>query len=238
MGGLLHPVGPESAQIYWARRVLVFGAAMVLAVAVRLMVSATSSGMATQLRPPTAVDPALATAATSSASPSGLETAMRTPPLVDLSASARSTTPVTKSPEPKGSTTKTSDSVDCPADELRPTLTGKQRLAPKQRTTFHLSLINGSDQTCIAKVTRKNFELMIYSGSDRIWSTDDCSSTIEAIRRKLGSEHAVAWSLTWDGRRSKSNCRSAREALRPGTYIATAQLDGSEPVQLRMQLGD
>ena len=148
-------------------------------------------------------------------------------------------------PEPKATTRKASTKktdrsgpVDCPAEELRPTLTGKQRLASKTAHTFQLSLINGSDQTCIARVTRKNFELKIYSGSDRIWSTADCRSAIKPISRKLGSEHAVAWSLTWDGRRSKSDCRSARNAPRPGTYVATAQLEGAEPVQLRMRLSD
>jgi hypothetical protein len=227
MSGLLHPVGPESAQIYWARRVLVLGAATVLAGAVMLIISGTSRGLATQPKPP-AADPVSGAAATSSASPSGLDTAMRTPSPVDFSAS----------PTPTASTEENGSSVDCQTEELRPTLTGKHRLAPQERNTFHLSLINGSDHTCTARVTRKNFELTISSGSDRIWSTDDCRSAIEEFSRKLGSEHAVAWSLTWDGKRSKSNCRSARETLRPGTYVATARLDGAEPVQLRMQLGD
>ena len=48
MSGLLHPVGPESAQIYWARRGLVFGAAAVLAVAVALIISGTGSGSEAQ----------------------------------------------------------------------------------------------------------------------------------------------------------------------------------------------
>ena len=141
-----------------------------------------------------------------------MQTAMNTPAAVDLGFS-KSTSPAPKATR-KASTKKTDRSgpVDCPAEELRPTLTGKQRLAPKKPTTFQLSLINGSDQTCIARVTKKNFELTIYSGSDRIWSTADCPSVIKPISRKLGSEHAVAWSLTWDGKRSKPDCRSAREA--------------------------
>jgi hypothetical protein len=101
-----------------------------------------------------------------------------------------------------------------------------------------LSLINGSDKTCMARVTKKNFEFAIDSGSDRIWSTADCPSTIKPIRRKLASEHAVAWSLTWDGKRSKPDCKSGRKALRPGAYVATAQLADAEPVQLRMILGE
>ena len=40
--------------------------------------------------------------------------------------------------------------------------------------------------------------------------------------------------LTWNGKRSKPDCKSARKALRPGRYVATAQLAGAEPVELRM----
>jgi len=236
MSGLLRPVGPETAHTYWVRRALIFGATMVLAVAVALIANGTSSGSAVRANPspPTAGYPI-----PSSASPSSMLTAMATPAAAEPSASATST-PVPKATTRKASTKKADRSgrVDCPVDELRPTLTGKQRLAPKKPYTFQLSLINGSDKTCMARVTKKNFEFAIDSGSDRIWSTADCPSTIKPIRRKLASEHAVAWSLTWDGKRSKPDCKSGRKALRPGTYVATAQLADAEPVQLRMILGE
>jgi len=234
MSGLLRPVGPETASTYWVRRALVFGATMVLAVAVALIINGTSSGLAVQANPspPVAGYPAPSPASTSS-----MQTATPTPAAVEPSASATSTT-APKATTRKASTQRTdrSGSVDCAAEELRPTLTGKQRLAPKKPNTFQLSLINGSDQICIARVTRKNFELTIDSGRDRVWSTADCPSSIKPISRKLGSEHAVAWSLTWNGNRSKPDCRSARKVPRPGTYVATAQLAGAEPVQLRMTL--
>jgi hypothetical protein len=238
MSGLLRPVGPEAAQTYWVRRGLVVGATMVLAVAVLLIISGTSSrGLAVHANPS---PPTAGYSVPSPASPSSMQTATHTPSTIDPSGSPSSTAPEPNAATRKASTNKTDRSgpVDCPAEDLRPTLTGRHRLASKRPTTFQLSLINGSDQTCIARVTRKNFELKIYSGSDRIWSTADCRSAINPITRKLGSEHAVAWSLTWDGRRSKSNCKSAPDAPGPGTYIATAQLEGAEPVQLRMRLSD
>ena len=232
MSGLLRPVGPETAHIYWIRRAVVLGATMVLAVAVALIISGTSSGLAVQANPsaPTAGYPV-----PSSASPSSMQTPMSTPAAVESSTSAVST-PAPKAAMRKASTKKAnrSGTVDCSADELRPTLTGKQRLKPKKPNTFQLSLINGSDQTCMAKVTKKNFELTIDAGSDRIWSTADCASAVKSISRKLRAEHAVAWSLTWNGKRSKPDCKSARKMLRPGRYVATAQLAGAEPVELRM----
>jgi hypothetical protein len=220
MSGLIRPVGPEGAQTYWARRGLVLGATVVLASAVLLIISGASIGSAVHANP----SPSIAGyAMPSSASPSPLPTALRTPSAVDPSAATASAGPVSTATT-RGASTRArqkSGTKYCPAEELR-----------------QLSLINGSDQTCIARVTRQNFELAINSGKDRIWSTADCRSIIKPISSKLGSEHAVAWSLTWNGKRSKSDCRSAREALRPGTYLVTAELEGAEPVQLRILLAE
>jgi len=126
--------------------------------------------------------------------------------------------------------------VACTASRLRPTLNGKQRLRPKERSTFTLSLINGSDQTCTAAVNQDNFELRIYSGSDRIWSSKDCATIVKPFRRTLEAEQAMEWKVTWNGRRSRSGCQSRPEIPRPGTYYATAELAGTEPVRLLMTL--
>lgn len=52
MSRLLQPVGPESVQTYWVRRALVFGAAIVLAIAGALIIHGTSRGSAAQPSPP------------------------------------------------------------------------------------------------------------------------------------------------------------------------------------------
>jgi len=231
MIGLVHPVGPETAGTYWTRRGFVIGATVVLAIALVLTIGGTSSGSAAQASPST---PASAYPVPSATSPNPLQTAPPTPSVVDFS----STSPATASPQPTASKKKKGHPkpVACPARDLRPTLTGRIRLAPKERTRFQLSLINGSGRTCTARVTRKNFELKISSGKGQLWSTRDCPSAINTISRKLGSEHAVAWSLTWNGKRSKANCKSARQVPKPGRYAATARLDGAEPVKLRMTI--
>jgi len=115
-------------------------------------------------------------------------------------------------------------------------LTGKQRLKPKQANTFRLSVINGSGETCRVKLAADGFELRIHSGTDRIWSSEHCPKSVKAISTKVKAEDAVAWSMRWDGRRSRAGCEDRPEVPRPGTYFATAQLDGAEPVQLRMIL--
>ena len=124
----------------------------------------------------------------------------------------------------------------CPADQLRATLTGKNRLKTGKATKFEISLINGSGQTCRVAVNGANFELKIYSGTDRIWSSDDCTKAVRKITKNVKAERAVAWTMKWDGRRSRDNCKRRPEIPRAGTYFATAQFKGAKPVQLRMIL--
>lgn len=52
MSGVLRPAGREPMQTYWARRALVFGAAMALVIAVPLIISGASSGSAAHSGPP------------------------------------------------------------------------------------------------------------------------------------------------------------------------------------------
>jgi hypothetical protein len=243
MSTVLHPAGPEPAQTYWVRRVAVVGVAIVvLAVAGALIANGTSSGSAVQANPsppPPAVPtvasgtptPSAGARASGSATPSGSTSATAKP-----SATATASAKASASATPKPTPTPTPEPVTCAASALRPTLTGKQQLRPRQRNTFTLSLINGSDQTCTVTVNRDNFELRIYSGSDRIWSTKDCATIVKPRRRTLEAEQAIEWKLSWNGRRSRTGCMSRPEIPRPGTYYATAELVGAEPVRLLMTL--
>ena len=242
MSTVLRPAGPEPAQTYWMRRVAVVGVAIVvLAVAGALIANGTSSGSAVQANPsPPPPAPTVATGSPTSTPSAGARARASASPTPSGSSSAAarpSTTTATKpSVTPKPTPTPKPEPVTCAAGQLRPTLTGKQRLRPKQRNAFTLSLINGSNQTCTVTVNRDNFELRIYSGSDRIWSTKDCATIVKPRQRVLEAEQAIEWKLTWNGRRSRSGCKSRSEIPRPGTYYATAELTGAEPVRLLMVL--
>lgn len=254
MSTVLHPAGPEPAQTYWMRRLAVIGVAVVvLAVAGALIVNGTSSGSAVQGESP----PPLAAPATAASTPTRTPSATARPSVGPSSSTLRSTRPsrtasdaasrtaapsATAKPAPRPQPTVTPTltaepkPVVCDPGALRPTLTGAQRQRPKQRSTFTLSLINGSGGTCTARVNRDNFELTITSGSDRIWTTRHCATIVKSLSRTLAAEQAVEWKVTWNGRRSRNGCQSRPETPRPGTYYATAQLAGAEPVRLLMRL--
>lgn len=248
MSTVLNPAGPEPAQTYWIRRLAVVGVAIVvLAMAVALIANGTSSGSAAQGEsPPPLAAPATAvstptrtpSAAKPNAGPSSSAVRSARPSSTASAATSRTAAPSTKAsaPTPTPRPTPKPEPVACARGTLRPTLTGAQRRKPNQRSTFTLSLINGSGGTCTATVNRDNFELVITSGSDRIWTTRDCASIVKPQSLALEAEQAVEWRLTWDGLRSRAGCKSRPEIPRPGTYYATAQLNGAEPVRLLMRL--
>ena len=241
MSSVLHPVGPEEPKTYWVRRAIVVGAVVLaLIVMIAAIVSQTSSGSVVAQPTPSASDPSPPAATTPTYIPTPSATPTPTP--AESTKGKAGASPSTKakgkakpSTKPSAPATKAAP-VACPAGDLRATLTGKQRLRPEQASSFTISLINGSDASCDLDVTSDNFELKIYSGQDRIWSTDDCAKLVKTVSKKLAEEQAVEWKITWDGRRSRAECRQRPEIPKVGTYFATAQFKGAKPVQLRMVL--
>ncbi len=239
MSSVLHPVGPEEPKTYWVRRAIVVGAVVLaLIVMIAAIVSQTSSGSVVAQPTPSASDPSPPAATTPTYTPTPSATPTPAQSTKDKASASPTTSAKAKakaSAKPSAPATKTAP-VACPAGDLRATLTGKQRLKPKQANTFTVSLINGSGTSCDLDVTSDNFELKIYSGQDRIWSTDDCAKSVKTMSKTLAKEQAVEWKLTWDGRRSRAECKQRPEIPNAGTYFATAQFKGAKPVQLRMVL--
>lgn len=231
MSGVLHPVGPEPERTYWLRRGLVLGAVLLLGIAAVLFVRGGGPESAVATPPSPSLSPALPQpggtlwGVSSSVGPS--DAGSPTPKPVSKPGKAARSAPTSKTRP-----------VTCSAARLRATLTGNQRLKPEQKTTFELSLINGSRSACVVRVSPANFRLTISSGSDRIWSSDDCAGAVEPIRERVAAEDAVAWTMDWNGHRSAPSCQERPEAPRAGTYVATARLEGADPVQLRMILRD
>jgi hypothetical protein len=245
MSTVLHPVGPEPARTYWIRRALILGAVLVVVIIVMAVVIGFNGSSAAADDPP-AGDPSVLAGPSSSATvspaavtPSSVVSAMPTDtasPSSTRSPSATSTPSLlARTASPSATPTKIAP-VACRPSELRATLTGKQSLKPKAPNTFALSLINGASVSCVLTVNPENFELKIYSGTDRIWSSDDCASLVKPTTKTLASQHALEWTMTWNGRRSRDGCEQRPEIPKPGTYFATSQYEGAAPVQLRMVL--
>ncbi len=97
-------------------------------------------------------------------------------------------------------------------------------------------MINGTGSTCQLVVDQDRFELKVYSGTDRIWSSTDCTSEVRPQSMILKPEQAIEWTMRWNTERSGKKCTVKPGALSPGVYVATAAYHGAEPVQLVMNL--
>jgi hypothetical protein len=248
MSGVLHPVGPEPASTYWLRRALVLGALAVVMALVFSLVSNGNGGQRAVSAVPVPVptpspselltsEPTGSPAPTSESSEpaTSSEPTASTSPQAKKSSSAAKRAKATKAAKPSK---KAAAAPLCDPATLRPTLTGKKSLKPKENNAFSLSVINGSATTCVVSVTAESFELKIYSGKDRIWTTGHCPTAVRSVVATLASQKAVEWKMAWNGMRSAPGCKSRSEVPQPGTYFATAQLADVKPVQLRMSIQD
>lgn len=237
MSSVLHPVGPEPPQTYWVRRALVVAVLLAL-VAVIIGLSIRGGGTVTAIPPP-AVGGTQQPMPTSTTPAPSVTTTAKTPPpsktaAPTKTAAAGKTTAPSKTPEP--SRTQPPPVLACAPAKIRPQLTGDQRLAPKDPNTFTVSFVNGGGSPCRLQIAAKNYELKIYSGKDRIWSSKDCDTMIKSVDKIIKHKEAVTWTVAWNGKRSAIGCKNRPETPRPGTYFATSQLAGADPVQLRMIL--
>jgi len=243
MSTVLHPVGPEPARTYWIRRVLILAAVLIVVIIVLAVVIGSAGSPAAADDPPAGgASPSAGSSSSTEVSPSTINpTATPTPyrgssPSTTSTPSLKSTpTSLARTAAPSPTPTKVVP-VACQPAMLRATLTGKQSLKPKAHNTFALSLINGAPIACVLTVNAQNFELKIYSGTDRIWSSKDCASLVKPTTKTLASQQALEWKMTWNGRRSRPGCKQRPEIPKPGTYFATSQYAGAAPVQLRMIL--
>ena len=239
---MLRPIGPEPAWIYWLRRTLILGVGLIVVVAAAAVIMKSSGASAVSADPPPA-EPTGPTAPPVTASwttptPSSLPSSPSSAGSMSASPSGLGTSATPTSIfKPTPTATKSAHST-CEDSELRTTLTGKRALKLKEPATFALSVINGGEEACAVTVDSKNFQLRIYSGSDRIWSTRDCSSLVTPISTQLDSQQAVEWKITWNGLRSASGCEEDSESLEAGDYVATAEFSDAEPVKLRMIVSD
>jgi hypothetical protein len=93
-----------------------------------------------------------------------------------------------------------------------------------------LSVTNTGPAPCTADLGSAVVELLVFSGSDRIWSSDDCSKPGPADVTTLAPGKPVVQRVVWDGRRSRPGCTGDKERAQAGTYRVAGRVG-----QLRAQ---
>lgn len=193
MGSVLHPAGERPAAVYWARRALVL-----------LILIALIAGIVWLFWPKGSA-PVTATPATGSVSP-------------HPSASAPAQTPSEAPTTPSTPAAPTA----CAAESLSAALAGYGTVKAGGKQPFKLTLTSQADADCLLDAKAGTFELAVSSGTDRIWTTDHCAKLLPGKTLTLTKGKPIELSIDWPVKRSAKGCKTTKDVLGAGTYVAKA----------------
>ena len=212
MSALLHPVGPRPPRVYWVRRAVAIGLAVAL-VAIALVLVNSVLGGATANGADGTTEGALGTDAAG-----GTSDGTAGDGTVAVSDATTGTEDAVASGTPEA----------CTPDQLSLALTADARAYPAGALpVFTVSLTNVSGTSCTVDAGEASREVLITSGSDRIWSSLDCPAEPAERRLLLPAAGRDDYAVTWQRVRSAAGCTADLPAPRPGTYTAVATLAGA-----------
>lgn len=199
MNTVLRPVGPEPARVYWTRRIMLLLALVVAATLVWTLVQ--GSGSSSEANAPGGKGAAGAPGADDDASDDAGE-------------------------DPAGG----GAAAPCTAENLELAIEpGRAGYAADAQPSFVVTVTNTGDSGCTVDVGDASRELLVTSGSDRIWSSLDCAAGEGASRNLLlAAGMSDAHDASWPRVRSDESCSDALPKPRPGTYKAQVRLNGAE----------
>lgn len=220
------PRGPLPARVYWFRRLLVLGVLAALVVGIAQLLgtgSDGSSGPTAQQASSTTVDE------TASAAPSVVSTA-------DAKPQADRTTKAGKKPAKKKTRTPLPmPTGPCQDSDVRVQPAPKDTRADDQiELTLRLSTFESP--ACSWEVSPDSVVVRLTSGSDRIWSSQDCQAAVPTRSVVLRRKTPVELDVIWSGRRSDSDCSSRTDWAEPGYYHLASAAMGSEPESEQFRL--
>ncbi len=91
-----------------------------------------------------------------------------------------------------------------------------------------MSLTSLATVACTLQITPDSLVLRITSGSDVVWSSDDCPDSVPARQLVVRADPATTYGFTWNGRRSVQGCLSPGAMATPGGYWVEAALVGAD----------
>lgn len=87
-----------------------------------------------------------------------------------------------------------------------------------------LRVTNQGTTPCTRDLGQAAIELLVFSGSDRIWSSDDCAPGGPKEVTTLQPGEAVVRRATWNGKRSLPGCAGSKAQAQAGTYRVAARV--------------
>jgi hypothetical protein len=99
-----------------------------------------------------------------------------------------------------------------------------------------LTVTNAGTATCTADLGSAALSVVVTSGPDRIWSSDDCGGAGTTKLTPLAAGASWSTSVSWSGTRSSPGHCSNRVPAKPGFYEAQASAGGVSSAPYRFQM--
>lgn len=195
---VLHPVGPLPASTYWRRRLVLLVGLVVLL----LLLRSCTGG-----------------------SPKPASHGGTPRPSSSPTATATATPAPSRSAGPSPSPTQAAGPLTCPDQSLTLGVTPATTTAPAGSTIrFTLTVKNTGAVACRRDLGGGALEVLVYSGTDRIWSSDDCSTDKSRSVQTLPAGGSLQSTQSWGGKRSAPGCPAGEPVARNGTYTVRARV--------------
>lgn len=217
MANPLEPRGPLPARVYWTRRLLVLGVALVLVVVIAKILGAGSDASSEDA----------GQAARMSAEQA---TTTAPPPRRTVRTAAPEARPSrTRKPRPAR--------PDGPCDDSDVLAVPKVRTAEAGRdVSISVRLRTRVSEACTWTVSPETLTLSVTSGKDDIWSSRECPGAIPTEDLVLRKAPATPIEVVWSARRSDEECSKFTDWAMMGYYhVETAAL-GGEPADVQFEL--
>ena len=217
-------VGPLPASVYWRRRAIVLGGALLIVFLVAQACIAASAS------------PGDGSAATPPPSPPATGSVPQSPPADQTMTGDPGTSPAAVDTGPDAAPP-AGDPEQCTDDEILVTANASRtELSPGETVQFEIWIRNDSDRTCRRDIGGDLRELRLNqgTGANKIWSSRDCAAPTGSNEADLPPGHEERYYIVWNGR-STDGCDGDQPdgpLVEPGDYQLFARLGSihSEPV--------
>lgn len=209
--------GPLPARVYWVRRILVLGTALLLVLAIARVLTGGSDASSAPGKAAEMAGQPTPTAATTT--PTVTPTRQQQP-----GKGTTSQAPVLAQPDGP-----CSDEDIAVEPDVRKPVAG-------QDVSIVLRLRTLSEDACTWRVSHDSLTLKITSGKDEVWSSRECRRAIPRSTVVVRKAVSTTVDVTWNSRRSDDTCSRLTEWAMPGYYHVVAAALAGEPADVQFQL--
>jgi hypothetical protein len=229
----LEPQGPLPTQIYWRRRLLAVGIAVVVIAIIAgiavLVASNSTSTTKTDAKPTAnAAPPTPLPGENPEVKSPVLPPAPQAPPPTPTPTAAVTPPPVLK------------EGDDCPDSTLAVKgITSQPDYVVGDQPKFTMVVTNIGLVACKRDVGAAVLAAYVYSlDNTRLWSNLDCAPSNETLVKTFNPGEQVTTEVTWTGMGSAPNCPLPRQPIGPGTYNLVVQLGNLRSSSLPFALAE